>query len=70
MTRLQELEREASTLTERERAELAAHLLSSLPAVAGDSDDGVAEALRREAEMNTVEDPGIGWDELKRGLGR
>jgi len=70
MTRLQQLEQDAKSLTEAERAELAASLLSTLPAILADEDDGVAEALRREAEMEASGDQGISWDELKRGLGR
>jgi hypothetical protein len=70
MTRIQQLERDAESLTEAERAEFAASLLSTLPDVLADEDEGVAEALRREAEMETAGDQGISWDELKRGLGR
>lgn len=44
-------------LPENERAELAAHLLGSLPAVLHDDDEGVAEALRRDAEMDR--DPSV-----------
>jgi len=70
MTRLQQLERDAKSLTEAERAEFAASLLATLPVVLADDDEGVAEALRREAEMDATGDQGISWDELKRGLGR
>ncbi len=43
---------EALRLPENERAGLASRLLQSLPPVAFDEDDGVAEALRRDAELD------------------
>lgn len=70
MTRLQQLERDAKSLTDAERAEFAAILLATLPVVLADDDAGVAEALRRESEMDATGDQGISWDELRRGLGR
>ena len=70
MTRLQEIEKEALELPDAERARLAAHLLQTLPGVLTDEDDGVAEALRRSREMDANPSVGIGWKELKRGLGR
>ena len=42
---------EALRLSEKERAALASRLLRSLPPVAFDDDEGVAEALRRDAEL-------------------
>jgi hypothetical protein len=50
MQTVSEIEAEAMKLPEAERAGLACRLLSSLPAVLADNDDGVAEALRRDAE--------------------
>jgi len=44
---------EALSLPEKERAGLASRLLRSLPPVAFDEDEGVAEALRRDAELDT-----------------
>ncbi len=43
---------EALRLPEKERATLASRLLHSLPPVAFDDDEGVAEALRRDAELD------------------
>ena len=51
-----EIEKLALTLPEKERATLAANLLESLPGVLSDEDEGVAEALRRNAELDA--DPG------------
>lgn len=43
---------EALRLPEKERADLASRLLGSLPPVTFDDDEGVAEALRRDAELD------------------
>jgi hypothetical protein len=43
---------EALGLAEKERASLASRLLRSLPPVAFDEDEGVAEALRRDSELD------------------
>lgn len=43
---------EALLLPEKQRASLASRLLQSLPPVASDADEGVAEALRRDAELD------------------
>ena len=43
---------EALRLPEKERASLASRLLRSLPPVVFDDDEGVAEALRRDAELD------------------
>ena len=47
-----ELEKYAMELPERQRAILAAHILHSLPAPLKDEDEGLAEALLRDAEMD------------------
>jgi putative addiction module component (TIGR02574 family) len=49
---LQEIEQSALRLPEPDRAKLAAQLLNSLPPVLADEDDGVAEAVRRDAELD------------------
>lgn len=51
MVTLAEIEAKAMDLTDSERAALASHLLQSLPPLL-DEDDGVAVALRRDAEMD------------------
>ncbi len=70
MTRLQALKKEALSLTDAERAVLATHLLQTLPGVLSDDDEGVAEALRRDAELDADPSTGIEWAALKRELGR
>jgi Putative addiction module component len=52
MLTLSEIEREAMKLPDNARASLASRLLESLPAVLSDEDDGLAEALRRSAELD------------------
>ena len=52
MSTIAEVEKLALELTEQERAALAANLLYSLPPILSDEDDGIAEALRRDAEMD------------------
>jgi putative addiction module component (TIGR02574 family) len=48
-----EIEKLALGLSEQERAKLAADLLDSLPGVLSDKDEGIAEALRRDAEIES-----------------
>jgi putative addiction module component (TIGR02574 family) len=70
MTRIQQLEREAMALTDGERAALATRLLQTLPAVLSDEDEGIAEALRRDAELDANPASGMSWDDLRKELGR
>ena len=51
MSTILEVEKLALDLPERERAALAANLLHSLPGILSDEDEGVAEALRRDTEI-------------------
>jgi hypothetical protein len=61
-----EVEKLALDLTETERAVLAAHLLGSLPSVLHDEDEGIAEALRRDAEFGANPSLGMTLEELDR----
>jgi putative addiction module component (TIGR02574 family) len=58
MATIAEVERLAFDLPDSQRALLAAHLLGSLPSVLHEDDEGIAEALRRDAELDA--DPNIG----------
>jgi hypothetical protein len=51
MSTVIEIEKLALDLSERDRAMLAMNLLKSLPPILSDEDDGVAEALKRDAEI-------------------
>ncbi len=70
VTTLTEIESTAMSLPDQQRAVLASHLLESLPAVLHEDDGGIAEALRRDAELH--EDPyqGMTMAEFKQSLGR
>ena len=57
MPSLIDLEPQVLALPERDRAALASILLSSLPPVLADADDGISEALRRDSEMDS--DPSV-----------
>jgi len=59
-----EVERLALDLPEEERARLAANLLESLPGVLSDEDEGIAEALRRDADLETNPDQAISLAQL------
>lgn len=64
MSTIPDIEKLALDLPEHQRATLAASLLNSLPGVLSDNDEGVAEALRRDAEMNTKSDQSISLAQL------
>lgn len=70
MPALAEIEAQAMELTDSQRAKLAASLLSSLPAILLDDDEGLAEAERRDAEMENDPSIGITTQQLRESLGR
>ena len=47
-----EIEKLALDLPEKDRAMLIANLLDSLPPILSDDDEGISEALRRDAELD------------------
>ena len=58
MPTVNEIEKLALELPETERAVLASALLESLSPILNDEDEGVVEALRRDAELDA--DPSLG----------
>jgi len=70
MTTINEIEACAMTLPDQQRAELAAHLLNSLPAILQDDDEGLTEALRRDAELDADPSMGVTMLEFKSAIGR
>ncbi len=64
MSSIVEVEKLALDLPERQRATLAANLLGSLPGILSDEDEGVAEALRRDAEVEADPQQAISLAEL------
>jgi putative addiction module component (TIGR02574 family) len=70
MSKIEALKTEAMNLTDRDRANLASELLDSLPAALHDEDDGLAEASRRDQEMDASPSSSVTWNELKKSVGR
>ena len=70
MVTIAELEQQAMQLPEDQRAALAAHLLHSLPAILHDDDQGIAEAMRRDAELDRDPSTGLTMQEFRKSLGR
>ena len=70
MATITEVEKLALDLPESQRAILAAHLLGSLPSVLHDEDEGIAEALRRDAELDTDPLSGISLEQLDQQIER
>ena len=65
-----EVEKLALVLSERRQALLAAHLLGSLPPVLHDEDEGIAEALRRDAELDANPSLGMSLEQLDQQIER
>jgi hypothetical protein len=53
----EDFEKQALSLSEKERGKLAASMIRSLPGVLHDEDEGMAAALRRDAELDA--NPGL-----------
>jgi len=70
MPTITEVENLALNLSESERAVLAARLLGSLPSVLHDKDEGIAEALRRDTELDADPSLGISLEELDKQIQR
>lgn len=70
MATIAEIEKLAQDLSENDRAVLAAHLLGSLPPVLHDEDEGIAEALRRDAELEANPTVGVSLDQLDQRIKR
>lgn len=64
MATIAEIEKLALDLPVSDRVILAARLLGSLPSVLHDEDEGIAEALRRDAEFETDGSIGISLEDL------
>ena len=59
-----EIEKLALDLPEAQRAALAARLLRSLPSVLEDADEGVAEAISRDSELEMNPSLGVSPEEF------
>jgi putative addiction module component (TIGR02574 family) len=70
MATIAEVEKLALSLSEKQRAILAAQLLGSLPPVLHDDDEGLAEAERRDAELEADPSLAISLTELDEQIRR
>lgn len=70
MSSASEITETALQLPEDERAKLASDLLCSLPSMLHDDDEGVAEALRRDAESDKDPSAGLTMKEFRQAFGR
>lgn len=70
MVSLSEIEEQALSLPDHQRAVLAAHLLDSLPPFFCDEDLRLAEAARRDAELDGDSSAGMTFGEFKSAFGR
>ncbi len=68
MATIAEVEKLAFDLPDSQRAVLAAHLLRSLPSVLHDEDEGIAEALRRDVELEANPELGITLEQLDKQI--
>ena len=67
---INEVEKLALDLPDDQRAVLAAHLLESLPPVLHDVGEGIAEALRRDAELDASPSSSISPKQLDEQIQR
>ena len=64
MRAVADIEKEILALNEEQRAQLAVSILDSLPGVLADPDDGIAEALRRDAELDADPEKALSLEQL------
>jgi plasmid stabilization system protein ParE len=65
MPTLTDVEPQAMQLSQADRAKLATHLLDTLPIVLADEDEGVAEALSRDSELDRDPKAGMTLEEFR-----
>jgi len=70
MQTLNQIEGNAMTLPDQQRAKLALHLLESLPAILHEDDEGLAEAMRRDAELDADPSLGMTMEQFKKVVSR
>lgn len=69
-TAINELTSMLMKLPDKQRARLVANLLASLPSVLTDQDEGVSEALRRDAELDDGSQQALSLDDLDAAINR
>lgn len=70
MATMTQVEKLALALPVEQRALLVTHLLGSLPSVLHDEDEGIAEALRRDAELDASLSLGLAQEQLDQQIER
>jgi len=65
---IEEIEASVLDLPQDQRAQLAASLLASLPAVLDEEDEGIEEARRRSKEMDVDPAASCTWDDIRKTL--
>jgi len=70
MATIAEVEKLALELPDRDKALLAVHLIRSLPSVLHDEDDGIAEALQRDVDLNANPSSGMSLEQLDEQIKR
>lgn len=68
MEQLDEIELQMMKLPDAARAVLTAHLLDSLPAVLSEPDEGLAEALRRDADLSSNPGAAMTLDQIREAV--
>jgi hypothetical protein len=64
MRAVADIEKEILELNDEQRARLAVSILDSLPGVLADQDEGIAEALRRDAELDADPESALSLERL------
>ena len=64
MRAVADIEKEILELNDEQRARLAVSILDSLPGVLADQDEGIAEALRRDAELDAEPESALSLERL------
>ena len=64
MRAVADIEKEILALNEEQRAQLAVSILDSLPGVLADPDEGIAEALRRDVELDADPEKALSLEQL------
>ena len=70
MATITEVEKLALELPDRDKALLVVHLIRSLPPVLHDEDDGIDEALRRDADLDANPSSGMSLEQLNEQIER
>jgi len=65
---IEEIEASVLDLPQDQRAQLAASLLTSLPAVLDEEDEGIEEAIRRSKELDVDPASSCTWDDIRNTL--